>query len=122
MHAAQGVPTLRWGAPTGALRWARMRAARSPSAALAARTVLALATAAALCALAGCGKGAGAQSPAVVAREAGLVSHETVAGAVGVVTKNTTRLGGADAASDAAAVAGAVFSALHPAAQPRPGV
>ncbi|HEX4564428.1 MAG TPA: hypothetical protein VH115_08230 [Solirubrobacteraceae bacterium] len=95
-----------------------MRAARSPSRALTARAVLALATAAALCALAGCGKGAGAQSPAVVAREAGLVSHETVAGTVGVVTKNTTRLGGADAASDAAAVARTVFPAITSATQP----
>src|SRR5690242_13979507 len=73
---------------------------------------------AAACALAGCGKGAGPQSPAVVARSAGLVNHETVPGAVSVVTKNTTRLGGADPVSDAAAVARVVFPALTASTQP----
>jgi len=77
-----------------------------------------LAAVAAACALAGCGKGGAAQNPSLVARSAGLVEHEAVPGAVSVVTKNTTRLGGSDAASDAAAVARAVFPGLTPATRP----
>ena len=40
-------------------------------------------------------------------------------GAVGVATRNTTRLGGADPASDAAAVARAVYPGLTTATRPQ---
>jgi hypothetical protein len=40
-------------------------------------------------------------------------------GAIAVATKNTTRLGGADAAADAAAVAQAVYPGLTPATRPQ---
>jgi hypothetical protein len=83
------------------------------AAALAAATALALAGA-----LAGCGKGVSTPNAAAVARSAGLVYREAVPGAVSVVTKNTTRLGGADAASGAAAVARAVFPGLTAATRP----
>jgi hypothetical protein len=83
--------------------------------------LLALATACAPAAagvMSGCGKGAAAPNAAAVARSAGLVYREAVPGAVSVVTKNTTRLGGADAASGAAAVARAVFPGLTAATRP----
>ena len=69
-------------------------------------------------AAAGCGKGgarqAGARAPAL-----SVPSESPVpAGAVGIATKNTTRLGGADAPSDAAAVARAVYPGLTPATRP----
>src|SRR5437660_1034668 len=68
---------------------------------------------------AGCGKGgarqAGARAPAL-----GVPSESPMpAGAVGIATKNTTRLGGADAPSDAAAVARAVYPGLTPATRPQ---
>src|SRR5439155_12384770 len=62
-----------------------------------------------------CGKGAQTLGTAAAARSAGLVQREAVPGTVSIVTKNPTRVGGADAASDAAAVARTVFPGLTPA-------
>jgi len=64
--------------------------------------------------LAGCGKGSsvassGTQPIAPVAKQ----------GAVSVVTRNTTRLGGSSAAADAAAVARAVYPGLTTASRPQ---
>jgi hypothetical protein len=69
-------------------------------------------------ALAGCGKGAESRtasrsSTAVFGSSPG--PHAVIA----VATKNTTRLGGADPASDAAAVAQAVYPGLTPATRPQ---
>jgi hypothetical protein len=75
-------------------------------------TVLALALAAALC---GCGKTL-PSTPKASQRTIVPVSREGVAG---VATKNTTRLGGADPATDAAAVALAVYPGLTPATRPQ---
>jgi hypothetical protein len=84
-----------------------MRPARGPLLA-----VLALAAAG----LAGCGKGGPEQvSGSAQARKLAPV---TVQGAVSVATRNTTRLGGADVASDAAAVARAVYPGLTAATRP----
>jgi hypothetical protein len=67
--------------------------------------------------LAGCGKGgheaAGSGGPA---RALAPVAEQ---GAVSVATRNTTRLGGANAAADAAAIARAVYPALTTATRPR---
>src|SRR5437763_4374282 len=67
----------------------------------------------------GCGKGgagrAGAGAPALSVPS----RSPTPPGAVGIATKNTTRLGGADAPSDAAAVARAVYPGLTPATRPQ---
>jgi hypothetical protein len=67
-------------------------------------------------ALAGCGKaaptGASARGPA------NKVAPVGEQGAVSVVTRNTTRLGGAGAPTDAAAVARTVYPALTPASRP----
>ncbi len=67
----------------------------------------------------GCGKGgarrAGAGAPALSAPS----QSPTPPGAVGIVTKNTIRLGGADAPSDAAAVARTVYPGLTPATRPQ---
>jgi len=61
------------------------------------------------CALGGCGKSSGpSHSLAPVAEQ----------GAVSVVTGNTSRIGGADAASDAAAVARSVYPGLTQASRP----
>jgi len=67
--------------------------------------------------LAGCGKGAGratshdgSDGSATTARAGGVVA---------ISTKNTTRLGGADASTDAAAVARAVYPGLTPATRPQ---
>jgi hypothetical protein len=76
--------------------------------------VLALATGALL---AGCGKAAPEQlSGGGPARK---LAPMTAQGAVSVVTRNTTRLGGADAATDAAAVARAVYPGLTTATRPQ---
>jgi hypothetical protein len=77
-------------------------------------TLLAVALAAAL---AGCGKSALMRHPA--SGPAAAVAPVAAQGAVSVVTKNTTRLGGADAASDAAAVARAVYPGLTPTTRPQ---
>jgi hypothetical protein len=79
------------------------------------RTLLGLACCALL--LAGCGKG-GSTSPASggpVSRLAPVAAQ----GAVSLATRNTTRLGGADAATDAAAVARAVYPGLTAASRPQ---
>jgi hypothetical protein len=68
-------------------------------------------------ALAGCGKTALRRHPA--SGPAAAVAPAAAEGAVSVVTKNTARLGGADAASDAAAVARAVYPGLTPATRPQ---
>ena len=70
-------------------------------------------------ALAGCGKslpGAGAR--AANANEQ-VIAPVNPQGAGGLATKNTTRLGGADAATDAAAVALAVYPGLTMASRPQ---
>jgi hypothetical protein len=67
--------------------------------------------------LAGCGKTALKRHPA--SGPVAAVAPVAAQGAVSVVTKNTTRLGGADAASDAAAVARAVYPGLTPATRPQ---
>jgi hypothetical protein len=66
--------------------------------------------------LAGCGKGrATSSSPATGNPGVASAAH----GAVGIASKNTTRIGGAGAADDAAAVAEAVFPGLTPATRPQ---
>jgi hypothetical protein len=66
--------------------------------------------------LAGCGKaGSGAGSTGGPISRVAPVAEQ---GAVSVVTRNTTRLGGVDAISDAAAVARTVYPALTPASRP----
>jgi hypothetical protein len=67
--------------------------------------------------LAGCGKsGLGSRSGASAS---GTIAPVAAQGAVSVATKNTTRLGGADPASDAAAVARAVYPGLTDATRPQ---
>jgi hypothetical protein len=70
----------------------------------------------ALAGLAGCGKGA----PAVPtgAGPAPKLAPVAAQGAVSVATRNTTRVGGADALDDAAAVARAVYPGLTAATRP----
>jgi ell wall binding domain 2 (CWB2) len=68
--------------------------------------------------LAGCGKG-GASASAGGGGPTRKVAPVTPAGAVSVVTRNTTRLGGADAATDAAAVARAVYPGLTSGTRPQ---
>ncbi|HEY2398696.1 MAG TPA: hypothetical protein VGH78_06855 [Solirubrobacteraceae bacterium] len=81
------------------------------------RGALALLALAAAAALTGCGKsGIHARSGGGGPVSAGV--PVAAQGAVSVVTKNTTRLGGADPASDAAAVARAVYPALTAATRP----
>ena len=65
---------------------------------------------------AGCGKGSGAGSSAAAG---GFGTAPAAQGVLGISTKNTTRLGGADPASDAAAVAQAVYPGLTPATRPQ---
>jgi len=84
-----------------------MRPARGPLLA-----VLALAAVGA----AGCGKGGSEQLGG--GGQARKLAPVTVQGAVSVATRNTTRLGGADVASDAAAVARAVYPGLTAATRP----
>jgi hypothetical protein len=67
-------------------------------------------------ALGGCGKGA--STPTSAGGPVSRVAPVAEQGAVSVVTRNTTRLGGVDAVSDAAAVARAVYPALTPASRP----
>jgi hypothetical protein len=82
------------------------------------RPIAALALAGALLAgaLSGCGKGHASQA---AGSSAGTLAPPAAHGVVGVSTKNTTRLGGADAVSDAAAVAEAVYPGLTPATRPQ---
>ncbi len=66
-------------------------------------------------AMGACGK-AGPQSLQQVGPALGAAARP---GAIAVVTKNTTRLGGVDAATDAAAVAQTVYPGLTPATRPQ---
>jgi hypothetical protein len=65
--------------------------------------------------LGGCGKGTSSRSSGEAGSGTSLAAH----GALGVSTKNTTRLGGPDAASNAAAVATAVYPGLTAATRPQ---
>ena len=65
---------------------------------------------------AGCGKAGRGQSSG--GGPTGSVAAVATSGALAVATRNTTRLGGADAAADAAAVARAVYPGLTPATRP----
>jgi ell wall binding domain 2 (CWB2) len=67
--------------------------------------------------LSGCGKGPASHRGGGGAGEPG--SAPAARGVVGVSTKNTTRLGGADPATDAAAVAQAVYPGFTPATRPQ---
>ncbi|HXB65053.1 MAG TPA: cell wall-binding repeat-containing protein [Solirubrobacteraceae bacterium] len=84
-------------------------------------SLLARATAVLLAAalLAGCGK----SLPSAETKDRGVevttVGGTNQLGASGLATKNTTRLGGADAAADAAAVALATYPGLTPATRPQ---
>ena len=69
-------------------------------------------------ALGGCGKGA-AERPAAHGGPTKAVAAVAAGGAVSVVTRNTTRLGGADVATDATAVARAVYPGLTSATRPQ---
>jgi hypothetical protein len=86
---------------------------RPPVSALALGLVLA---AAAL--LAGCGKGAPRQ-PSAGGGPNRKLAPLTPQGAVSVATRNTTRLGGVDVATDAAAVARTVYPGLTPGTRPQ---
>jgi hypothetical protein len=66
-------------------------------------------------ALAGCGKGTGRAA----SRADGSPTTTPAGGVAAISTKNTTRLGGAEAATDAAAVARAVYPGLTPATRPQ---
>jgi hypothetical protein len=66
--------------------------------------------------IAGCGKG-GAEAPGGAGSTSKL-APVAAQGAVSVATRNTTRLGGDDAAADAAAVARAVYPGLTAATRP----
>jgi hypothetical protein len=68
------------------------------------------------CLLSGCGKSLSAQSSAP---SPGPVAAVSAAGAGGLSTKNTTRLGGSESVTDAAAVAEAVYPGLTRATQPK---
>jgi hypothetical protein len=78
---------------------------------------LRLAAAPLVCAavLAGCGKSAPSSSGA----SGGPIAQVSTAGAGGLSTKNTTRLGGADPVIDAAAVARAVYPGLTAGSRPQ---
>ncbi len=66
-------------------------------------------------ALAGCGK----SSPSSSSASGGPIAQVSTAGAGGLATKNTTRLGGADPVIDAAAVARAVYPGLTSGSRPQ---
>jgi hypothetical protein len=69
-------------------------------------------------ALAGCGKGSTAGGGQRTA-SSGFGAAPQARGVLGIATKNTTRLGGGDPASDAAAVAEAVYPGFTPATRPQ---
>ena len=79
------------------------------------RLLAALALAGAL--LGGCGKGSASRGASSGVEQ--QASPPATHGVVGVSTKNTTRLGGADPVSDAAAVAQAVYPGFTPATRPQ---
>src|ERR1700759_3065312 len=66
--------------------------------------------------IAGCGKGSAIEHTTA---RLGSSPPPEARGVVGVSTKNTTRLGGADPAADAAAVAQAVYPGITPATRPQ---
>src|ERR1700710_1862388 len=66
--------------------------------------------------LSGCGKGHG---PHAAVSSEGALAAPAAHGVAGISTKNTTRLGGTDPASDAAAVAQAIYPGLTPATRPQ---
>jgi predicted small lipoprotein YifL len=68
-------------------------------------------------ALAGCGKSASLQAP--TGGPAAKIAPVAAQGTVSVSTRNTTRLGGADAATDAAAVARAVYPGFTTTTRPQ---
>jgi hypothetical protein len=70
-------------------------------------------------ALAGCGKSAPSGPGDYQAGSSGTVPPLSTEGAAGLATKNTTRLGGADPATDAAAVARTVYPGLTAASRPQ---
>ncbi len=78
---------------------------------------LRLAAAVLVCAvaLAGCGKSA----PSPAGTSGGPIAQVSTAGAGGLATKNTTRLGGANPVIDAAAVARAVYPGLTAGSRPQ---
>jgi hypothetical protein len=81
------------------------------------RLIAALALAGALLAvLGGCGKGRASGGSSASTQ---LVLGSTERGVVGISTKNTTRLGGAEPATDAAAVAQVVYPGFTPATRPQ---
>jgi hypothetical protein len=65
-----------------------------------------------------CGCGKAAPAPLTTGGPARRLAPVTAQGAVSVATRNTTRLGGADTATDAAAVARAVYPGLTAATRP----
>jgi hypothetical protein len=67
--------------------------------------------------LAGCGKGSASRTSSHGSSSFG--AGPEAEGVVGISTKNTTRLGGEDPASDAAAVAQAVYPGFTPATRPQ---
>jgi hypothetical protein len=70
-------------------------------------------------AISGCGKGTHSEGGAAAAGGQVGKAPATKGGVVGVSTKNTTRLGGAEPAEDAAAVAQAVYPGFTPATRPQ---
>ena len=80
-----------------------------------ARTLRPAAALLACAALAGCGK----SSPSSSNASGGPIAQVSTAGAGGLATKNTTRLGGANPVIDAAAVARAVYPGLTSGSQPQ---
>jgi hypothetical protein len=70
-------------------------------------------------ALAGCGKSAPSGTGGYGSGSAGPIARVSTEGATGLSTKNTTRLGGPDPATDAAAVARAVYPGLTASTRPQ---
>jgi hypothetical protein len=70
-------------------------------------------------ALAGCGKSAPSGAGGDRSGSSGTIAPLSAQGAGGLATKNTTRLGGPDPATDAAAVARAVYPGLTAATRPQ---
>jgi hypothetical protein len=69
--------------------------------------------------IAGCGKGGSGAAATSAGGPAGRVAPVAPEGALSVSTRNTTRIGGADATADAAAVARLVYPGLTPATRPK---
>jgi hypothetical protein len=69
-------------------------------------------------ALAGCGKSAPSGASGDRSGSSGTIAALSTQGAAGLATRNTTRLGGSDPATDAAAVARAVYPGLTAATRP----